>query len=283
MADTNLPETYSPSHKIKIVIFGQYKSGTTALCYKIYNSLPAGARLLNEPIKYIPEPLKSYPAELAKVILGFVNGREVANYQSFMGFDKKVYLIRDPRDWIVSGLLFVIQQSPSIYENEDNLNSVLTIFKRKEENPESISFVSLLGQVLNLIPGESLDNVSDWIKCQQNWIYGFEGRMGEYYRIKYEDFVDENLQGLEQYLGFRLPGEAEVGEINNHVPRTKGYGDWRNWFLPEDVEFFKPLFAEYMERYGYADDWSLSENRVIRPEHCTGYINRTVILRKGRN
>lgn len=280
MAGT-IPTTHS-SDKIRIVIFGQYKSGTTALCYKIYNSLPAGARLLNEPVNYIPEPLKSYPAELAKVILGFVNGREVANYNSFMGFDKKVYLIRDPRDWIVSGLLFLIQQSPSIYENDDNLNSVLTIFKRKEENPESISFVSLLEQVLNLIPGQSLDKLADWVRNQQKWVYGFEGRMGEHYRIRYENFVDGDTQGLEDYLGFRLTGEAEVGEENSHVPRTKGYGDWRNWFLPEDVDFFKPLFAEYMERYGYADDWSLGDKRTISSKHCTGYIKRTVGLRRKR-
>lgn len=279
MAGTIL--TTHSSDKIRIVIFGQYKSGTTALCYKIYNSLPAGTRLLNEPVNYIPEPLKSYPAELAKVILGYVNGREVANYKSFMGFDKKIYIVRDPRDWVVSGLMFLIQQSPSIYDNDDNLNSVLTIFNLKEENPESISFVSLLQQVLKLIPGQSLGKVADWMKSQQNWIYGFESGLAEYYRIKYEDFVDGDIRGLEEYLGFRLTGEAEVGEENSHVPRTRGYGDWKNWFLPEDVDFFKPLFAEYMERYGYADDWSLGDKRTISSKHCTGYIKRTVSRRKG--
>jgi hypothetical protein len=199
-----------------------------------------------------------------------------------MGFDKKIYIVRDPRDWVVSGLLFLIQQSPSIYENDDNLDFVLTLFKKKEENPESISFVSLLQQVLNLIPGESLGKVADWMKSQQNWIYGFESGLAEYYRIKYEDFVDGDLQGLEQYLGFRLTSEAEVGEENSHVPRTRGYGDWRNWFLPEDVEFFKPLFTEYMERYGYADDWIMCEKPEISREHCTGYITRTVGLRRKR-
>lgn len=276
-----IPTTHS-SDKIRIVIFGQYKSGTTALCYKIYNSLPAGARLLNEPVYYIPEPLKSYPAELAKVILGYVNGREVANYKSFMGFDKKIYIVRDPRDWIVSGLMFLIQQSPSIYDNDDNLNSVLTMFDLKEENPESISFVSLLQRVLNLIPGQSLDKLADWIRNQQKWIYGFEGGMGEHYRIRYENFVDGEIQGLEEYLGLRLTGEAEVGEENSHVPRTRGYGDWKNWFLSEDVEFFKPLFTEYMVRYGYADDWIMCEKPEISREHCTGYITRTVGLRRKR-
>ena len=269
-------------HKVKIVIFGQYKSGTTALCYKIYNSLPPETRLLSEPVNYIPQPFKSYPAELAKVILGYVDGHEVANYNSFMGFDKKIYIVRDPRDWLVSGLLFLIQQNPSIYQNDENLGSVLSLFKQKEEDPESISFTSLLEYVLNLIPGESLGKVTEWMKDQQNWIYGFESRLGEHYRIGYEDFVDGELEGLEEYLAFRLTGEAEVGERNSHVPRTKAYGDWKNWFLPEDVEFFKPLFAEYMERYGYTDDWGLNEKREIKHEHCTGYIERTTGFRRGR-
>lgn len=270
----------SSTHKVKIVIFGQYKSGTTALCYKIYNSLPPETRLLSEPVNYTPQPFKSYPAELAKVILGYIDGREIANYNSFMGFDKKIYIVRDPRDWLVSGLLFLIQQSPSIYQNDQNLGSVLTLFMQKEEAPESISFASLLEQVLNLIPGESLGKITEWIKNQQDWIYGFENRLRAHYRIRYEDFVDGDLRGLEEYLGFRLTGDADVGERNMHVPRTKAYGDWRNWFLPEDVEFFKPLFAQYIERYGYSDDWSLNEKREIKHEHCTGYIERTVGFRK---
>jgi len=67
-----------------------------------------------------------------------------------------------------------------------------------------------------------------------------------------------------------------VDKAHNRVVRTKGSGDWKNWFLKEDIDFFKTIFSGYMATYGYADDWETRPNPIIRPENCSGYVRRIV-------
>ncbi len=85
---------------------------------------------------------------------------------------------------------------------------------------------------------------------------------------------DRRLGPLEQYLGFPLAPVDQVDAQFQRVTRTKAYGDWRNWFLPQDVAFFRPRFAEYMQATGYADDWDLPERPVISAKNASGYLMR---------
>jgi hypothetical protein len=81
---------------------------------------------------------------------------------------------------------------------------------------------------------------------------------------------------LASYLGFALPGKAVVAREFKRVVRTKGYGDWRNWFEQSDVAFFRPLMSDYMHQYGYRDDWDLSDKGPILPEYGSKYVERIV-------
>ena len=79
------------------------------------------------------------------------------------------------------------------------------------------------------------------------------------FHVGYEDVVERRLGAIEEYLGLPLTATREVDPQYRRVARSKTYSDWRNWFLPEDVEFFRPRMAEYMDEYGYGDDWTLPE------------------------
>lgn len=272
----------SVNKPIKIAIFGQYRSGTTGLLYKIKNSLPDTTRVLNEPEVYIPEDNDSQCFVLAKVIAGIVDGKETADYGSFVDFDKKVYIVRDPRDWSISGTMFLIQQEPSIYNNDKNINKVIEILKKKEQDPKSISVVELLEYLMSFIPGQSIEILRGWLIGQYKWLIGFEKRLDDYSLIKYEEFVDNKLTNIEKYLGLELAGDAQVDSQNKHVVRTKGYGDWRNWYTQEDIEFFRPIFMDYMEKYNYENEWKLNEIQVIKPEFCSEYATKTIKMRKDK-
>ena len=101
-----------------------------------------------------------------------------------------------------------------------------------------------------------------------------------YFLLKYEDFVSERLEKLEQYLGFPLERKTKVDPQYHRVARTKRAGDWSNWFLAEDVEFFRPIFQGFMEEFGYEDDWSLNPERAISAEHASGYVRNLIAERR---
>jgi hypothetical protein len=265
-----------------IAILGMYKSGTTALFYRIKNSLAGDVRTLFEPDRYEPEPADLHRWVLAKVILGAPEPGHDVRYETFRGFGKQLLLVRDPRDWLVSGTLFLIQQDAHLYGDDDKLRRVLDALEQKERDPASLSLTRLLEQIVSADPGRSLSRTLEWMARQFRWVIEFDAGLRDHHRIAYEDLVGGRLRALEDYLGFALPGAAEVAPEHDHVPRTKSSGDWKNWFLDEDVARFRPLFDEYLRRYGYDLDWRPSAHPVILPEHGSAYVARVVRKRRER-
>ncbi len=259
-----------------IAIFGQYKTGTTALFYQIKDSLSPPLRTLLEPRRYNPEPGDASANVLAKVILGLYKGPAAVRYEDFTPFPSKVLLLRDPRDRIVSGTLFIIQQTPAIHDDPARLAEALDLLRRKESDPRSISLSEVLGEILRLAGGKSLAEAIDELHEHHRWIYRFADDLGGHFQLKYEDLVDGHIGALEAYLGFPLCKSPRVDSENDHVLRRRKHGDWMNWFLPDDVRQFRSVTEEYLAHFGYPLDWQINSDPVIRPEHCSGYVERTV-------
>lgn len=66
------------------------------------------------------------------------------------------------------------------------------------------------------------------------------------------------------------------------VERSKKYNNWKSWFLPEDVAYFRPLYRPFMQHFGYADAWGLSENASIDPETASLYVKKIVAEAENR-
>lgn len=255
----------------KIVIFGQYRTGTTALFFKIRQSLPkAKVYELFEPERDIPSD-DSNNITLAKVILGIDT---LIDYDPFLSFDKQIYLARDPRDWFISGLLFLLQQEVHIYSNVSHIQHIIQLLEQKEQQPDSISVIELFKTFMRYANRDST-TILDWVEKQINWLLDFESQLTGAVTIRYEDLVDDNVTALEDYLEFPiLRGQADVSF--EHVARTKEYGHWRNWFLEEDCEILRPIFEPYLRQHGYSSDWSLNKKQIIKPEHCSYYAKRVI-------
>jgi hypothetical protein len=87
--------------------------------------------------------------------------------------------------------------------------------------------------------------------------------------------VTRKFDLLNDYLGFEVAEKAEVPVSTGKakVVRKKAAGDWRNWFVDEDVSLFKPAFIPYMQVVGYdCDDWNLSPEPVIEPRFSSEYM-----------
>jgi hypothetical protein len=144
-----------------------------------------------------------------------------------------------------------------------------------------VSLRRILDEIMQAAASNSVASLTAWIHRQHHWLVGFERDLHGHYPIKYEDLIDGAISGMEEYLDLLLTGNAEVAAEHDHVPRTRHYGNWRDWFLEEDVAYFRPVFAAYLDRHGYAPEWRLNDNPCIRPEHCTDYVARVVAKRKG--
>lgn len=261
---------------LKIVIFGPYKSGTTGLFYKVRNSLPGEVRTLFEPTAYHARAGDDAQWVLAKTIIGVQDGPDRIRYETFLGFDRKIYLVRDPRDLVISGLLFFVQQVASIYGDDEKLLSIMTLLRQKESDPSSVSVYELFRCIIESSNDHTFNQAVYWLTRQYRWLTEFEDFLNDYCLMRYEDFVDGRVEDLENYMGLQLRGTSGVDPIHDHVPRTMGYNNWKNWFLKSDVDFFKPLFEAYIRQYNYSPRWDLNARPVIPPEHGSKYIERTV-------
>ena len=279
----------------KFVIYGQYKSGTTACFLKLKNSMQGKFYTLFEKVEYDDALNTGKLPVLAKVIIppNCQQYAEEIQYEdnpeklmpdlekklgTFNTFEKKIYLVRDPRDWIISAILFLPQARSEIYMNQSCFRNVLDIIKQKESNPASVSMLDILRFML---PNSNLHNfISKFVSEQHKWLFSFEDSISNYITWKYEDMISNSKSHVEEYLGFKLSEENTSDDNYAHVARTKSYGNWKNWMTPRDVAFFRPLFAAYIERHGYDQSWDLASTPIIDSSHGSSYVERTVQLRR---
>jgi len=270
---------------MKIVIAGLGKSGTTGLFFKVKNSLPEDTKCLFEPRRHIPTAEDLKVTVLAKILL---YDPERIDYGSFDDFDKKVFIVRDPRDRVISQLLYEVWNS--FYGDKKKIAAFLHLLEKKESDPFAVSVLGILGVIKknkkhNFWKSPKLSKVREKSKELEFWIsnlYGrnfnlsmdFYNRHPDYFLIKYEDFVAGRIGNLEDHLGFRLFAAPVVDREYGRVVRTQKSGDWKNWFLKQDIKFFRPRFLSFMEKYGYLDNWELNKEPKILPEYSSGYVRR---------
>jgi len=267
----------------KICIFGQYKTGTTGLFTLLRNSLPADTRTLFEPLAYVPEELDDGRWVLAKTILKEPGHPEPVDYASFLGFDRRLCISRDPRDWLVSAALFNWQVKESVIADGKAMAWIFDYLRRKEENPGQLPLKRLLEFILSAPPAITLECFGERSQRRHAFCIEFQRGIEEnVFPIRYEDFVDGHLSALEAYLEIPLRGSTQVDRAYEHVPRTLSHGNWKDWLTQEDVAFFRPYFDEYIRHHGYDPDWSPRANPRIDPAHATRYVDRIMQLNRCR-
>jgi hypothetical protein len=269
----------------RIAVFGVHKTGTTALWTKIRDSLPWQPRPLFEPGRYDPDPEDRVQGVLAKVMV-VPAGADLpqVEYDGFVEFERKVVIRRDPRDWLVSVVLFALQRTPLFWDDQARLDPVLADLRRKEADPRSVDTMSLFETVYCEGQGRSFEEGLAAATSRFEFLLEFEERLTGHLTVRYEDFVDDRYGDLSEYLGVEIaPGAAIVDAEYRHVPRTCAHGNWRDWLTPHDVDVLRPLLGPYMERCGYSDDWELAAEPSIPAQFGSGYVERVVTLRRRRH
>jgi len=246
-----------------ILITGIPKSGTTAIYHSIRTSLPANSVCQFEPEHrnlHLPDVITT-----PVLVKSFLGASHVYDH-----FNKKILIIRDPRDLIISQMLYrpfnII--SKGIITPDEKLDQVLAelliLLQRKEMEPGSVSVKEIRDHLRMNSINENLEK-----------LIGYYKKKPEPFLYKYEDFVDGRLKPLNKYLGLKI---IKVGDVpEKRVIRSKSYGNWKDWFTKSDVQFYREIFQNFMKTFGYDDNWELNPTPCIDPALTSEYVKRLII------
>lgn len=274
---------------MRIVIFGLAKTGTTALFYKLKSSLAPGTICLFEPASLDRgRPWRGRlwsalagraPPDVLVKLLPF--GSRNPEVKSFATFDKQILIVRDPRDRLISHLLYDVYHLAFVGQDRQ-VSSFLELLRKKEAEPGSVSVRMLLATsaFLNGAPFRLEDWADGYRRRAIRMPLAFHDERPHLHIFRYEDMIDGYHEKLEDYLGMELTGSSDVDEQVNRVLRTKGYGAWRDWFTAEDIACFQAVLQPLLDRYYDGADWTLSAAPSISPHHCSGYVERLVNERR---
>ena len=254
----------------KFLVYGRAKSGTTALAHGIAQGL-SNSLLLFEPQgrRRDEEPRGRFI--VTKELLGQTWRQRIQEYHDY---DRKVLLVRDPRDRLVSEFLWRLADGNKKGNGGIGFEEAIALIQAKEIEKNSISFADLcrstgmpLGSIKERFLRECLGELD------KSWFI-----------MKYEQMVDGNLQPLADYLGFMPIRDPDINKpFARRTARTKSHGDWRKWFTEADVASFSLLANPVLVELGYdANDWLLSEQGPDS-EFGSEYLSRIYIQKNDRH
>lgn len=223
---------------MEVVIAGPAKSGTTALFATIRGALEPPVRELFEARRFEPAPDDRYRSTLAKVLIGRPG---LVDYASFDGFPKKIGIVRDPAGLAGSVALYSFFTAPLV--TSDRVDRLLELLRRKEADPGSVSF-------LRAVRGGSLPapacgpsgsaHPHRVVPRPHDHDHRVLRRPVGVPRVHLRSVRARRARARGGLPG-TAAGPAEDDPRVARVARTRAAGDWRNWFTPADMDFFRPL------------------------------------------
>jgi hypothetical protein len=264
---------------MNVLVIGPAKTGTTVISKAIQYSLgDADYHLEPKRIRFFEQGphVESERPQVVKLIFEHWEKtprmrNAVVHNEATLKFDKVVCTVRDPRDELLSRMLYVILP----YTNRhgycpDVVGQWVALLQRKERAPREVSvsymlerFEELAG-VRGLAFVFSLQRYSQFLKANSKRVFV----------LRYEDFMQGRLDALEAYLGIKLSDQRDVGDLSR-VTRTRAFDNWKRWFTPEDVVTFRDRLATVMQDFGY-EDWELEQPEALDPEHGSLYVLRLI-------
>jgi len=238
------------------------RSGSTAVFYTVKSMM------LPSTITYFePEPnlfdKECFPAEvLAKVI---VDKLDFSFVQALVKkFDQVILLVRDPRDRLVSSMLFAMHGV-----DYQHLQKRMEQLELKRQSPRDISFIDLVERIFPQWTRQATVDICQHTVALFSRLNSLDISLQV---VRYEDYIVEGMQGLSRLLSLQEQPANELPEKHGYGKRRVTPGDWKNWFTQEDVAFFKPLLDPFLLDFDYSDDWLINENPSIPARHSTDFV-----------
>lgn len=252
---------------------GSSKTGTSGLHYSVLAAMPDEPLGLYE--QHNPKMLHSlerYASDRALVAkFLFTNRRFTPDLVE--PFHKRLLIVRDPRDTLVSVMLFYagVLAAGKRRCTLEEIEEVADLVERKEQDPGSIDFLTLYHQAHRVL-GNTVGANRVTMRRFDRPVWFADN--AEAKTVYYERFVADDLDDVSDYVGLELVNTRPPAKVDSLVVRSATSAEWRRWFTASDVAELRPKLAPYMARFGYEDDWELSDE-PIDPEFGSAYVRRT--------
>lgn len=184
-------------------------------------------------------------------------------------FHKRLSIIRDPRDTILSRLLY---QAQDLFEEERaaDVDRIVTLLRAKEADPSCIGVRDLYGRIADIMQFPFSPEVAARASVS---VINME-QAQDFFLVRYEDIVIGDWAGVERYVEFPVQSSDVDRTRHKRVRRSATYGDWRRWFTPSDIDYFRPLLSASLQKAGYGDDWELERHPVIDPASGSDFVRK---------
>jgi TPR repeat protein len=255
------------------VIVGPSKTGTTGVYSSVKAALqnsgldpvtifePPHAHILDNVFRLAPER-----AVLAKTTMN----RRAEAVPDPMVFDRRIMTTRDPRDILISSLLFRPLTRKAVESvDPESIEAFVAALERKEADPASLSVRDLfdLSETLGLGTPPFARMVKDF-SAQRSLMRSFAFQV-----VPYEQLVADDLVGLSEYLGLAVTNVSDrESPLFGHISRSRDSGAFLNWFRPDDLTYFNKYFADALRTFGYHRDAILPDDPVVDPRTSSEYI-----------
>ncbi len=259
----------------KVVIVGHARSGTSLLYGRLRASLPDACCFFEPSNPAFLQQAQEAPGHVvAKLLLPVAPG--IASRLGAV-FSKRLFLVRDPRDVLVSALLYVGGFEVMWRWEETRVAKALDLLRRKEECPAAVGLLELFAA---LREDFSLDHIEASLRLIDDFLAGQDARY-PFAIVRYEDLLAGGVPELEQALGFALAPQVLLGDDLGRVARTGGSASWRSWCTTSDVAILQPMLGRTMRRFGYDPaEWRLETCPSIPAHHASAYVRRLIDERR---
>lgn len=244
----------------RILILGIGKSGTTAL-------MAAICKATGLPHEMEPRDLgeldytKSF---VAKKLIDTFGNREL---KFISRFDKVILIVRDPRDALVSRVLYRAY-GLSAFNDDAKLKRFLDLIDQKIADPKSVNVMRLIACLRELSQHQLINSVKD---VNERLLAIHKAHGSRALLLKYEDFVRNDYTAIDAYLGTSISDGFAVPQEYGRVSRKGGQGDWKNWLTAADCAYFDKLFVPIYTTFGYEPEMP-SDRPVIDRATSADYI-----------
>lgn len=248
---------------MRVMVLGEGKSGTTALFHSVAAAIGDPEKLF-EPRILTPEDLAPDPLVVKKLLLNWRNRDDELKDR----FDKLICITRDPRDRLISHLLYDAYNAASALDSSQR-EAWLAVLTAKASDPSGMSLTNLLFQWWEI---SERDLLSHHVRAMERTRKFFRRQFEGFFLLQYEDYVEGNFDAVNNYLGLELSTGVVDADLQR-VARSGTHGDWRNWFTPEDLTVMRPITHLGLTLQGYdPNDWELAAESRIDSGTSVDYV-----------